>query len=136
MRKIIVKRKCSYRPVFSYSDSDTFVSQTFNIIKTSECDLVFLTGLLNSKLIAFWLKFKGKMQGNNYQVDAGPLMNIPLCINKNITIENDIKTLTEEVIVKKTMKVEILKRIDNLVYQLYGLSCDQQKVIEDNIPDL
>lgn len=135
-RKIIVKRKCSYRPVFSYSDSDTFVSQTFNIIKTSECDLVFLTGLLNSKLIAFWLKFKGKMQGNNYQVDAGPLMNIPLCINKNITIENDIKTLTEEVIVKKTMKVEILKRIDNLVYQLYGLSCDQQKVIEDNIPDL
>lgn len=38
----------------------------------------YLTMLLNSKLVQFWLRYKGKMQGNNYQIDKAPLVNIPI----------------------------------------------------------
>ncbi|MGN0068014.1 MAG: hypothetical protein ACI38V_10560 [Bacteroides sp.] len=37
-----------------------------------------MTGILNSKLIAFWLNHKGKMQGEIYQIDKEPLTKIPL----------------------------------------------------------
>ena len=36
------------------------------------------TGVLNSKLIEFWLRYQGKMQGDNFQIDKEPLMNIPI----------------------------------------------------------
>lgn len=75
--KIISLRK-NYQPCFTYTDFDCYVTQTFYSIKTSRFDLKYLTGLLNSKLIAFWLRYKGKMQGNNYQIDKEPLVNIPI----------------------------------------------------------
>jgi hypothetical protein len=76
--KIIVQRKCAGRPVFTYADFETYVSATFYLIKTDRVNLKFLTALLNSKLIAFWLRHKGKMQGNNYQIDKEPLLEIPI----------------------------------------------------------
>ena len=38
----------------------------------------YLIALLNSKLIKFWLKNKGKMQGNNFQIDKEPILEIPI----------------------------------------------------------
>src|SRR5262249_12726591 len=38
----------------------------------------FLTAVLNSTIIAFWLKHRGKMQGLQYQVDKAPLLELPL----------------------------------------------------------
>ncbi len=77
--KIMSLRKCAV-PCFTYTDFPCYVSQTFNVIKTSRVNLVFLTGLLNSRLARFWLAHKGKMQGHLYQVDKEPLLAIPLCI--------------------------------------------------------
>lgn len=76
--KILCVRKCIDTPIFSYTENEAYVMLSLNIIQTNRINLKFLTGLLNSKLIAFWLKHKGKMQGNNYQIDKEPLMNIPL----------------------------------------------------------
>lgn len=64
--KIISVRKCVDKPIFSYVDFDSYVSATFYVIKPDDIDLKYLTGILNSKLIAFWLRNKGKMQGSNY----------------------------------------------------------------------
>ncbi|MBG7613195.1 type II restriction endonuclease, partial [Polaribacter sp. BAL334] len=75
--KIIVQRKCPNKPVFTYVDFDTYVSATFYVIKTKRLNQKYLVALLNSKLIEFWLKNKGKMQGNNFQLDKEPLVNIP-----------------------------------------------------------
>ena len=103
--KIIVTRKCT-TPTFSYANYDTYVSQTFNVIKTDRFNLKIILGILNSKLIKFWLKNKGKMQGNNYQLDKEPLLNIPLKYRENeltnsikqnvINLLNDTKSLFEE----------------------------------------
>tara|TARA_R100000306_G_C4381213_1_gene144576 strand:+ start:3584 stop:7219 length:3636 start_codon:yes stop_codon:yes gene_type:complete len=83
--KIAVQRKCPSEPVFTYLDFDSYLSATFYVIKTDRLNLKYLTALLNSKLIAFWLRFKGKMQGNNYQIDKEPLVNIPIIETDNIT---------------------------------------------------
>jgi len=76
--KILALRKCVGKPLFSYSDFDTYVNQSFYVIKSERINLKYLTALLNSKLVAFWLKHKGKMQGDNYQVDKEPILNIPI----------------------------------------------------------
>ena len=54
--KIIVQRKCAGKPVFTYTDFDTYVSATFYVIKTENLNQKYLTGVLNSRLIEFWLK--------------------------------------------------------------------------------
>ena len=75
--KIISLRKCK-TPTFTYTNFDCYVSQTYFIIQTNRMNLKYLTSLLNSKLIAFWLKYKGKMQGDIFQVDKEPLLNLPI----------------------------------------------------------
>ena len=75
--KITVARKCTV-PAFSYIDFESYVSAAFYVIKTERLNMKFLTGVLNSKLIAFWLRHKGKMQGSNYQIDKEPLLAVPL----------------------------------------------------------
>ena len=62
----------------SYNDFDCYVSQTYFVIKTKRINQKYLTAILNSNLIEFWLRYKGKMQGFNYQVDKEPLLNIPI----------------------------------------------------------
>jgi len=77
--KILSIRKHE-RPAFSYVILDTYVNRTFNIIKTDRVNLKYLLVLLNSKLTKFWLKEKGKMQGDIFQVDITPIISIPLII--------------------------------------------------------
>ncbi|WP_334090020.1 Eco57I restriction-modification methylase domain-containing protein [Helicobacter typhlonius] len=134
---IVSLRKCPDKPIFTYVDFDCYVTSTFFIIQTSRIDLKFLTGLLNSKLIEFWLKHKGKMQGNNYQIDKEPLMNIPIPkINaKNQTIVNQIIALVDEIldIKNKDSNANILhleSEIDRLVYTLYKLDSKEIGIVQ------
>ncbi|WP_347714613.1 Eco57I restriction-modification methylase domain-containing protein, partial [uncultured Parvimonas sp.] len=76
--KIISLRKCVERPVFSYTSEEVFVMLSFNVIKTKKIDMKKLVAILNSKLIKFWLLHRGKMQGDIFQVDKEPLLEIPL----------------------------------------------------------
>jgi len=75
--KIISVRKC-VEPTFSYSQDPGYFSATFYIIKSDRIDLKYLTTFLNSKIVYYWLRYKGKMQGDNFQVDKAPLLKIPI----------------------------------------------------------
>ncbi len=136
--RIIVLRKCAKEPIFSYVNFDCYVSATFYIIKTKRFDSKFLVGLLNSLLIRFWLKHRGKVQGNNYQIDKEPLMNIPLIkitksnkptADKIIALVDKILQLKEEDPKANTQELE--QKIDALVYQLYNLTDEEIKIIEN-----
>lgn len=94
--KIISLRKCA-RPTFTFTDFDCYVSQTYFSIKTERLNQKYLTGLLNSNLIAFWLKYQGKMQGDLYQVDKEPLMNLPI-FEPSEEIQNQVAELVENII--------------------------------------
>ncbi|MDO7815236.1 type IIG restriction enzyme/methyltransferase [Helicobacter pylori] len=136
--RIIVLRKCAKEPIFSYVNFDCYVSATFYIIKTKRFDSKFLVGLLNSLLIRFWLKHRGKVQGNNYQIDKEPLMNIPLIkiTKSNKPTADKITALVDKILQAKekdpkanTQRLE--KEIDALVYQLYNLTDEEIKTIEN-----
>ena len=122
--KVFVQRKCVGKPSFSYSDFDCYVSATFYVIQTNRFNHKYLTGLLNSTLIAFWLKFKGKMQGENYQLDKEPLMQIPIYQPTDIQ-QQPIITIVDYILLLKQMQndsiipiyYEII--IDACVYELY-----------------
>jgi len=130
--KIMVTRKCPKEPIFTYTDFDCFVSQTFFVIQSNRINLKYLTGLLNSKLIAFWLRKKGKMQGNAYQLDKEPLLEIPIYKPADKDA-NEIAKLVDKIISLKQQgkdSNEQEKKIDELVYKLYDITADEQKIIE------
>ena len=127
--KIISIRKCA-KPTFTYTDFDCYVSQTYFVIKTRRVNQKYLTALLNSKLIVFWLKHKGKMQGFQYQVDKGPLVELPLITSSN---QDVFATLVDYILFLKHNKKEpffshtdnerIVSHFENIidmmVYELY-----------------
>lgn len=136
--KIIVTRKCII-PTFSYANFDAYVSQTFMIINSKRFNLKFLTGLLNSKLIQFWLKYKGKMQGNNYQLDKEPLLKIPIITNVEESIENKIVGLVDNILNAYENNFDnpnicsFEEEINNIIYQLYGLNEEEIILVENSI---
>jgi adenine-specific DNA-methyltransferase len=134
--KIIALRKC-VELTFTYTDFDCYVSAAFYVIKTNRFNLKYLTGILNSKLITFWLKHRGKLQGSNFQIDKEPLLNLPLppLTPQNQPIANQIITLVDQILSAKkqnpeadTSQLEI--KIDQLVYKLYNLTEDEIEIIE------
>ncbi|HEE9599060.1 TPA: Eco57I restriction-modification methylase domain-containing protein [Campylobacter coli] len=135
--RIVALRKCVGEPKFSYVDFDCYVSATFYVIKTQRINVKYLTAILNSKLIAFWLKHKGKMQGNNYQIDKEPLLNIPIVTinSKNQKIADELINLVDEILKAKEQDKnantqELENKINSLVYKLYDLTEDEIKIIE------
>ncbi|MDK2042536.1 type IIG restriction enzyme/methyltransferase [Aliarcobacter butzleri] len=138
--KILSLRKCVKRPLFSYVDFDSYVNQAYYVIKSNRINLKYLTALLNSNLIAFWLKYKGKMQGNNFQVDKEPLLNIPiLSIENNPFILNEINTIVDKVIFLKANEIadnknyliELEERLNKIFYKLYDLNNNEIEIIKE-----
>lgn len=136
--KIICQRKCSELPIFSYSDGECYLTQTFNIIKTNRVNLMYLTGLLNSKLIAFWLRNRGKMQGLNYQLDKEPLQQIPIAVPRAET-QVQLGHIVEDIINRKSADENVSiqgleSQIDNIVYHLYNLTYDEVLIVYPDTP--
>ncbi len=142
--KIISMRKTLY-PSFSFVDFDCYVNQVYYVIKTGKIDMKFLTGLLNSKLIYFWLYYKGKRQGEQLQIDKAPLVKIPI-INKEdkqviknvdllIELTKKLKSVNierEKQILKK--QIEALKKQNNeIIYKLYSLNKEHIETVKKYI---
>lgn len=139
---------------FTYTDFPCYVSRAFLIIKPADIDLKYLTGLLNSNLVFFWLKFKGKKQGEQLQIDKAPLLEIPICkpeennkeqqkikeeIIKAVDLIRDltrklqnIKLDSEKALIERQIKA-YEEKIDGLIYQIYGISEEEKKIIEDSL---
>ncbi|EIF6554613.1 Eco57I restriction-modification methylase domain-containing protein, partial [Campylobacter jejuni] len=132
--KIISQVRC-IEPIFVYSNENFYGSRALFFIQTCRINLKYLTGVLNSKLIAFWLKHKGKIQGNLFKIDKEPLLNIPVVnINsKNEKLANKLISLVDEILkVKEQDKnantQELENKINSLVYKLYNLTEEEIKI--------
>ena len=141
--KIVSIRKCSV-PSFSFVDFDSYVNQVYYVIKTSRINMKFLTGLLNSKLIYFWLYHNGKRQGEQLQIDRDPLIEIPIIqsenkdIIKSVDLLMDLNKKLESVNLEKRELIksqieDLEKTIDDEVYKLYGITKEEKKIIEESL---
>jgi len=127
------------------------VSQTFNVIKTDRIDQLYLTALLNSRIVKGWLRHKGKMQGGNYQIDSEPLLAIPLHIPPKAEqtaiaslVKRIIEALREQSQARTNSEMEKYARlarqwdndIQSRVQRLYGISDDEIKILDSEAPEV
>lgn len=141
--KILAVRKCE-EPTFAYTESEAYVMMSFNIIKTDRVNLLYLTALLNSRLVRFWLKHRGKMQGQNFQVDKEPLLAIPLCVPETSEQERLAKITKRIIECKQKMagvttdsaQIQLQRsfeqfeaQLDDAIGTLYGLNESERNLI-------
>ncbi|MBH0291308.1 class I SAM-dependent DNA methyltransferase [Helicobacter pylori] len=100
----------------------------------------YLLGLLNSKLLTFWLKLKNTPLGDigayrNYKYN---IMELPMVkiTAKNKKIADKITDCAERILQSKAKDPKantqgLEKEIDALVYQLYHLTDEEIKIIEE-----
>ncbi|MCL2306090.1 MAG: N-6 DNA methylase [Planctomycetaceae bacterium] len=129
--KILSVRKCG-KPTFAYTEKEAYVMMAVNVIKTNRFHLKYLVGLFNSKPIAFWLKNKGKMQGDHFQIDKEPLLQIPVfdaiaerqrpiisLVDKILFLKNNDNISVSAIVDNETIASCFEKVIDACVYEFY-----------------
>lgn len=138
--KIMSVRKCAI-PAFTYTDFDCYVSRAFFSIKSNRINNKYLAAILNSKLVAFWLKHKGKMQGFQYQVDKDPIINIPVALTEDTTpfqslidyiifLKANINQKTNEYVSNEHIIQSFEDVINACVYELYFAEHMKEKGID------
>ena len=124
---------------FGYNECDWYATSDVFYITNSqkEYNLKYILGLLNSKLYYIWLYNRGKRKGEILELTAKPLSEIPI---KKATpdIQNSIVKIVNEIIALKksnpnhdTSSLE--RQIDTVVYDIYGLTDAEIKIIEQSI---
>jgi adenine-specific DNA-methyltransferase len=104
--------------------------------KNSSLDLLYMLALLNSRLYFQWLYHRGKRKGEMLELFQVPLSEIPIKrISKGeqvvfIKLAEKILTARNRDPDEDTTKWET--EIDQLVYELYGLTPDEIKLVEES----
>lgn len=137
----IVYPETSQGAYFVYENSGIFLEKTAFMIVSDAYNLKLLTALLNSKLITFYFKnfcggcILGK-SGYQYNKHALEKIPIPKITPKNQELAQKITDCAEQILALKekdpkanTQRLE--KEIDALVYQLYNLTDEEIKIIEE-----
>jgi adenine-specific DNA-methyltransferase len=139
------------KPSFTYCEEEYYVNFGFNVIvgHSAIYDLRYLTGIVNSNVGAFWFNLYGKKRGVNNDVGVGVLRTFPVhAINFTDPADKarhgKMVSLVERILElhkrnprtpqeKESLAGEIAsvdRSIDELVYQLYGLSEEEIKIVE------
>ncbi len=137
----IVYPETSQGAYFIYENSGIFLEKTAFMIVSDAYNLKLLTALLNSKLTTFYFKnfcggcILGK-SGYQYNKHALEKILIPKITPENRELADKITDGVKQILALKekdpkanTQKLE--KEIDALVYQLYNLTDEEIKTIEE-----
>jgi len=121
---------------FAYSNESWCSSADVYYITKNKKDysLKYILAILNSKLMYYWLYYMGKRKGEILELYLEPLQFIPIKKISDDEQQPFIK-LVESILAAKsnnpqadTSALEI--EIDQLVYQMYGLTEEEIKVVE------
>ncbi len=136
--KIICPYRCK-RNIFAYSERSFYASiDVFFIhITKKNYDEKYILALLNTKTILYWLLKNGKLKGNILELVKKPISNIPIK-NISLKLQKPFIELTNNIILnKKKSNFEMVNKLenelDNLVYDLYNISSNEIKEIENYI---
>ena len=130
--KIIVGGMCK-RLECCYDEGTVLAGKSTSVIYGSKYSLKYVIGLLNSKLMTFfYAAYFGSLSlaGGFYRIGAPQLQELPIKYVKEH--EATLIDLVDDVLLDPN-NTEALKEIDNLVYQIYGLTKDEIAVVEATI---
>ena len=132
----IVNPQHGEEPVFAYSDEPLYASRDVYYItplKDIRESIFYLLGMLNSKLVRFWLTFKGKKKGDAFELKTTPLSKIPI---RRIDFDNAKDVRLHDAIVEKVKSIRE-KTAELAGYSKYfkGIRLTRLKP-EDSLPDI
>ncbi|MCQ2635973.1 class I SAM-dependent DNA methyltransferase [Helicobacter pylori] len=136
--KIVYPCIMAKEPCFVYEEKGFYAPAPANIITGDKTEIKYLTALLNSKCIYFAMRkfymgggIEGELKTNNLEK-----IPIPKITPQNQELARKITDGAKQILALKekdpkanTQKLE--KEIDALVYQLYHLTDEEIKIIED-----
>ncbi len=136
--KIVYPCIMAKEPCFVYEEKGFYAPAPANIITGDKIEIKYLTALLNSKCIYFAMRkfymgggIEGELKTNNLEK-----IPIPKITPKNQELADKITALVDKILQAKakdpkTNTQGLEKEIDALVYQLYNLTDEEIKIIED-----
>ena len=134
----------------TYDDGKIMTGKSTSIVMSKFLNLQFLLGLLNSKLITFYYKtvFSGlSLQGGFLRIGPPQLKELPIRIPdfESMIYKKIVRLVGQMLIIngremqtpqeKEALQREIEatdKQIDALVYELYGLTEEEIKIVEES----
>ncbi len=136
--KIVYPCIMAKEPCFVYEEKGFYAPAPANIITGDKIEIKYITALLNSKCIYFAMRkfymgggIEGELKTNNLEK-----IPIPKITPQNQELAREITDGTKAILEAKekdpkanTQKLE--KEIDALVYQLYNLTDEEIKIIEE-----
>lgn len=135
--KIIAPYRSSSN-IFSYSNEAFFASKDVAyIIPFNSENVKYILGVLNSKLVLYWLNLMGKKKGDIYELYAKPLNDIPIK-DTSVDLKKQIQDLVNQIIEAKSKSLtanadRLEASINHLVYKIYGLTDAEIRIIEQSI---
>lgn len=135
--KILAPQRC-FENTFAYTEEAWYASADVYYISSQDkqASLYYLLAILNSSLMYYWFYHRGKRKGEYLELYASPLKSVPLCYTQDIQNRMVAEDLVKTIIQKKEDKkaiAEIQGKIDQFVFELYGLDKGEQKDIVDFI---
>lgn len=128
--KILSLRK-TYEPIFTFTNESSYVSQSYYVIKDNRVSILYLSAILNSNVVYFWLYNKGKKQGEQLQIDKDPLLKIPLIQTNDKNILANIMELVKIIMNGKDKEIDNAEiELNQIIYNLYNLS--DENILEIN----
>ncbi len=136
--KIVYPCIMAKEPCFVYEEKGFYAPAPANIITGDKTEIKYLTALLNSKCIYFAMRkfymgggIEGELKTNNLEK-----IPIPQITEKNQELARKIIALVDKILQAKEKDPKantqgLEKEIDALVYQLYNLTDEEIKIIEE-----
>ena len=114
-------------PCFSYDEKETVVLNTAYIMCSHSLDVRYVLGILNSSLGGFLAKlYVTQLQERQFRMLAQYVTKFPLPKAKNDDIQRIVKLVDK---LLKSPSSDLEKALDLCVFEIYGLSIEEQKII-------
>jgi hypothetical protein len=133
----VVWKALSLEPAFSLVPSGLFNNDKANLLTSSKSDTKYLCALMNSKLSQFYFSSIGVSMGAGYEYKIQFIEKIPFppVTSSNKGIVERIERIVEKILSAKKQNPkadtrEYEKQIDQMVYELYGLTEEEIKIVE------
>lgn len=139
-REKILSRFVAKEIIATYDNDNRYYEHTLHSthITDKRFKVKYVLGLFNSTLFKFYYRKTNSQGGDIFpQVRISSVENLPIKL-ADIKIQEQIETIVEQILTKKSLPestdtTDLENQIDQLVYQLYDLTDEEIKIIENGL---
>lgn len=139
---VLMKKLCKELTAAVNYNKVAAVNTTYVVESKTNLKPELVSAIINSKIADFYAKklfFSTHMGGNYIELRTGQIENLPIKLPKNKKDESIVENIVElvkDIIKDKKKEVDTKQselKVDNLIYELYDITPDERKTIENAI---